>query len=378
MASIDIPFLFARSRAGDIGGRPKLGWSDVPVDIDEADPDDFDLATCETFSSDVSRSTYAGRGAFWMSAILPNLSTVFNSAGIAAETLIDTSQHKNALWWKRMIGEVPAKEVLRPIMDKAGKRMPAISHTAEFRAVFALADVAERDVHFYREWAKENLVACQGKLFKKVHSTSLVISGRSTSGPLSVACETETWIEGATEYGCGEHRGGIHFEWPGEELDNVRYEAREQLGAHPHDLDNLWDMRQLSGRIRDAIGLAALSDRFEVASRTAFDKEIIESISGRQDMSERNVLGMAGMLGRTTQPHSQKPGRKRDVLMALKEAFATLPSDRPADFVDRMADLLYELPTEGEPARAWFVNKALDSWNDRVIAVPQIALTMHR
>ena len=373
MAVFNVPFLCNRTDEG-LDGRPfRPGWVTVPVEIGEAAEGEFSLAVCETFSGYGSRSTYAGRDAFWMSTMLPNLPEIFNAEGVLGEVPFDNDSW-TAIWWSRILGETAIMELMKPRIEATGRKMPGMSKATAIKTAYRIEDISSRDIDYYASWSRENLVAVEGRLLKKVHAPSLYIKGRSLDGPLGNACELCRETEGSGEIGSGAHHGGIHFEWPGEGFDETWAEGVRALGSPAFDLDDLWESRQIQARLKDEISRSEHGHTFTVAGKTSFCPSAIASVDGRQDMAERTVLGIAGMLGRTTMPHAHRPGLKRDVLMALKEAFETVPSHRGPDFAEKAVELLGELPTDGEAARKWFVDKALACWDDRTITVSPIQI----
>jgi hypothetical protein len=357
-------------------GAHRLGWVDLEVEIPEIEAGAFRMAACEGQWSypTILNTTYVADNAFWKAVTdKGDAGDGIDPGDVLRERRFDFSAGR-ALYQARVIARSPLRDRqcswnLPPSQARRiDKGLDTIKHS------FREDEIDERDAEFYRAWASTNLLLCEGRLLQKVNSPGCSIMDSYAPGRAGGPHGLTLRKEAAADYGSGLHGNGVHFEWPQSEMYELQERAVMHLGAETvidrHDAD--FGKR---GRVLEKeLERAGVTEPAVVFGNTAFFPDVISSVSERQTMEERSVLGTVGSIARMSQPHLFRQGRKRDVLFAIREHFNIPPSSRNERFVEVAAELIEELPLEDAPARQFFKEAVLERWNDReIVAAPMAA-----
>jgi len=369
MPHIKLPFLTVSKRGLTRGGRPRFGWSAIEAEVPEAAPEEFRTAICQTLAYNTSMSTYAGRGAFWRSVMYPARPVFSNFEGILQEAVFKPTEKADE--WRHTVSE---SLHTRGILAKAKAAGVPVRRDHDgsptVTAVLGNDDGPEEDRQAFSSWCSANLVLVEGRLMTRVHAPSVCLTWIANHRSLGAYCGVTTRHDYPATYGGQGFWPGLHFELTGDGLSRHLAEAadvlkggnavRSELSHHVH-----WT-RRLEGMLAER----GLSGKRKVFDLAVIDEEVYRSVPDAiEDMGERSLVAMGEALARTTNPSAHRPGPKKDALVEIARLSAVGYGDRDDGFHESLANALASLPTEDEPARAWFIEKVLDMWDRASICV---------
>ncbi|MCV9964990.1 hypothetical protein OIU34_24140 [Pararhizobium sp. BT-229] len=370
MPRLTLPYLSSSLTSRGRTGKLKFGWSDTQVDVKEADPSEFRLAACRVLNGQNSFSVYECRGAFWASAMYPVRGVLFNADGIHGEERFCVESDTDVMWVRSLAQEVLTRRLVARGRKEGNRPGKDVYGCLKINSSLRPGDGHEADRETFAAWAQQNLVMADGRLMKRIHSPSVHVGWSFQGQSMTTTCRP---VRGSYYIRCfGYHKfdPGLHFRLGDPAFAEAWAEAEAMFGvAVPeHELAH---NRFYAHAIRDELAAKGLSDRMALHDNIAFDPSVLAEVGdcGWEDMGQRSAVSIAESIVSTSSPHLHQQGPKREALEELKRLVDIVPEDRPYDFQERLDSALASLPIGGEPARAWFVDRALDQWNDREIAL---------
>ncbi|MCV9964991.1 hypothetical protein OIU34_24145 [Pararhizobium sp. BT-229] len=374
MTTLTLPFLTSSVMTVGKSGKTKFGWAEADVTVRDADPSEFSLAYCRASTKHDSYNIYVHDGMFWANAVEPSRKG-FDLTGVLAEQPMPggTDARQD---WQRMIGAEPFSHRLMARGRSKGSR-PARDWFGEFKTNIRLApgDGHEEDRANFGEWTGENLVLIEGRLLKRIHAPSFVISWEYPSRKLAEDCAPIRDRSYVGSFGKRSFNPGLHFRLGDPAFLSTWSEAAAEFKVSQNFVRESY-AREMLQSLSDALAEHRLSERMTIVDNIAFSLSALADVTetGWEDMGERSVVSIAESIVSTSSPHLHRPGPKRAALEEIKRLVDILHDDRPEDFRELLEDALFSLPTVGEGARRWFIDKALDMWADREISLrPTVA-----
>ncbi|MBY3433495.1 hypothetical protein HFN89_04980 [Rhizobium laguerreae] len=370
MQSLLLPYMTSSLTAVGRTGKLKFGWREAQSNIREADPSDFRIAYGRIINAESSFNIYEFDGLFWSSAFAPVRPMVFNSGGVRLEARYQESETN---WIEFACTDAFRRRLCERARAEGISLGKDSSIYLKFRSRLAPSDGHESDRTAFLTWAAENLVWADGHLMKRVHSPSIIVGLGHSQFSMALNCRPFRGSSYICGFGRHAFEPGLHFRPGDPDFEASWAEAEDRFGIavrqseHAHNRHYVYTMEQ-------AIGSAGFADRLTIHDNVFFDRSVLADVSddGWEDMGERTAVSVVESIVATAAPHFHRPGPKRDALEELKRLVEIIPQDRGKDFQDRLDCALASLPTEGEPARAWFVNKALEQCNAREIALTPV------
>jgi hypothetical protein len=368
MPRMTLPFLTSSLTSTGRTGKLKFGWLDTQVEVNDADPSEFNFAACKVVNGQHSSNVYESRGVFWASALYSVRGVLFNANGIQGEAPY-RAETDDDINWIRVLSQEALFKRLNERAREAGSRVGKdVFGNMKITASLKADDGHECDRQRFSQWAKDNLLMVDGRLMKRVHSPDMHIGWRFQGHSLTLGCSPLRGSFYSRGYGSHNHYPGLHFRLNDSAFEETWAEAKQAFGLPVGEAD-LAHNRYRANAIRDELALRGLLDKMVTKDNVVYDPDVLASVSDDnwEDMGQRSAVSIAESIIATTSPHLHKIGPKRVALQELRRLVEIVPEDRPTDFKDSLESALYSLPTEAEPARRWFVDRALDQWNEREI-----------
>lgn len=330
--------------------------------IRDVDPSAFRHAFTTPVSSEWSRSTYVHNGSFWESATYTVRRVPFNYDGIHGEAVFATNT-KEETGWARMLGSDAVCAGLLARMDNDG--FPFKGNALKIhgvKTVFSERDADASDRDRFVDWAENNLVLTAGRLMKRVHGPSNVLGWAHSDRRLGSYCTPILGTPWCRTFGSTDFEPGLHYRIGDPDLAEAIAEATEVFGRYVKSDEDYADYRFAERKIRSSLAANGMLDRVRFSGRIVYDPEALELASEEAwgSMANRSVIGIARSIVSTSSPHLNHPGPTKSALEKLGRLTRSLAGSAAADFLEDIEKALEELPVAGEPARAWFVGKALE------------------
>jgi hypothetical protein len=361
-----LPYLTSSITSTGRTGKLKFGWREAQVDIPEVLPSDFRIAFGRIINADNSFIRYEFEGRFWSSAIAPVRPMAFNSGGVHWEAPYSDSERG----WL----ELTAAEAFERRLRERGRTEGLAVRKNNFSDLKIRSRLASGDGHESDRSDFLSLGLGEPRMGRRtpaeaVHSPSITIGWGSSQFSITSTCNPLRGSSCICGYGKHDFDPGLHFR-PGDPDFEAAWAEAEELLKTPVRQREFAHNRHYAHAMREALARAGFADRMTIHDNTVFDPLVLADVSheGWEDMGERSSVRVAESIVATSAPNFHRAGPKRDALDGLKRLVDIVPQERPEDFKDLLDAALASLPTEGEPARAWFVDKALAQWSDRKIA----------
>lgn len=368
MSYVSLPFL---TTVSDRNGQPHAAWATSDFKIEEASPDEFSVACVSMLSSEYAYVTYAARGGFYSNAYRP-IEDVFRvTPGIQNEKKYVPSEVRD-LWISNLSETALVPRVGRRLSE-AGKHLHQGRWLNGGRAIPAdRADASDRSA--FQRWCTENLLDVDGTIVHRIHSPSLVLAWNAQQYRLGRACETHITFLPPVAFGSHNFNAGLHFSLLSNglqrDIDDLPNTIRPPVRLSSDD----YRERVLD----DLINLGKFGSATEKHKGTHFCFDSNAFIGRDEDLGERSVISVARAISLTSSPHLHAPGPLRDSLFELRRLFSLPPEERSTVFSEQVAEVLSAMPCKDEEeARRWFIEKALDLWDHRDIALsPEVMRPM--
>lgn len=370
MPRLTLPYLSSSLTSTGRTGKLKFGWLDTQVEVQEADPTEFRLAACRVLNGEHSSSIYECRGAFWASAMYPVRRVLFNAEGIRGEARFGVESDNDVMWVRSLAREVLTRRLVARGREEGNRPRKDAYGCLKVKSLLRPGDGHEADRETFAAWAQQNLIFADGRLMKRIHSPSVHVGWTFQGNSMTTTCKPVRGMFYVRGFGSHEFEPGLHFRLGDPAFDEAWAEAEAMFGAGDryHDLA---EARYRMGEVRRELEARGLLNSMAIHDYGVYDPFVLADVvvEGWEDMGQRSAVSIAESIVATSSPHLHQPGPKRDALEELRGLVDIVPEDRPIDFQDRLDRSLSSLPMERDPARAWFANKALEQWNERVIAL---------
>ncbi|MCZ7861202.1 hypothetical protein O9X98_07250 [Agrobacterium salinitolerans] len=370
MAKMVLPYLTSSLSSLGRTGKIKFGWLETQVEVKDADSSEFSFAACKVINGQNSSNIYESRGMFWASALYCVRGVLFNADGIRGEAPYRTETADDINWIRVLAQEVLCRR-LNERARAAGSRVGKdVFGNMRITASLKEGDGHESDRALFAQWAEDNLLMVDGRLMKRVHSPDMHIGWRFHGNSLNSACVPVRGSFYSRGYGSHNFYPGLHFRL-GDPAFEESWAAAEQAFGVPIGQADMAHNRFYVHAISDELQKHGIRDRMVIHDNVVYDPSVLASVSdgGWEDMGQRSAISIAESIAATTSPHLHQDGPKRAALEELKRLVRIVPENRPDDFKDLLDAALSSLPTAGKSALAWFIDQALDQWNDREIAL---------
>lgn len=370
MTKMVLPYLTSSLSSLGRTGKIKFGWLDTQVEVKEADPSEFKFAACKVINALHSSNVYECRGVFWASALYCVRSVLFNADGIRGEAPYRAETNDDITWLKVIAQEVLSRMLNERARDSGSKVGKDVFGNMKITASLKDGDGHESDRARFNQWAEDNLLMVDGRLMKRVHSPDMRIGWRFPGNSVTSGCTPVRDSFYSRGYGSHNFYPGLHFRLGDPAFEEAWAEAEKVFGV-PIGQADLAHNRFYVRAIREELQRHGLQDKM-VHDNVVYDPAVLASVSegGWEDMGERSAVSIGEAIAATTSPHLHRNGAKREALEQIKHLVQINSENRPDDFKDLLDSALSRLPPEGAPDRAWFIDKALEQWNDREIALP--------
>ncbi|MDW9481387.1 hypothetical protein GOB57_22325 [Sinorhizobium meliloti] len=370
MPRMTLPFLTSSLASTGRTGKLKFGWAESQVDVEEADPSEFSLAACRVINAGHSTSIYENRGVFWASALYPVRGVLYNASGITGEAPFSAETTEDIRWIRVLAQEVLSRRLGERAKVEGTRLGKDGSGNIKITSPLKPGDGHESDRDVFSRWAADNLIMTGGRLMKRVHSPGVHIGWSFQNHSMTSQCTPIREAFYVRGYGKHEFDPGLYFRLGDPAFEDVWAETEEAFGLPTHQADHAHN-RHYVRAIREELAANGVSDKMLVHDNVVYDPSVLATVSkdGWEDMAQRSAVSIAESIVATSSPHLHQPGSKRTALEELKRLVEIVPDNRPDDFQEALERALAALPTAGEQARAWFVNKALERWSDREISV---------
>lgn len=365
-----LPYLTSSLNSTGRTGKIKFGWSETQVEVKEADPSEFRFAACKVINGQNSSNIYESRGVFWASALYCVRGVLFNADGIRGEASYRTETDDDINWIRVLAQEVLSRRLNERARDAGSRVSKDVFGNMKITASLKAGDGHESDRALFARWAEDNLLMVDGRLMKRVHSPDMHIGWRFQGNSLTSGCAPVRGSFYSRGYGSHNYYPGLHFRLGDPAFEEAWAEAEQTFDVQTRQAD-LPRNRFYAHAISDELKARGLRDRMVIHDNVVYDPAVLASVSddGWEDMGERSAVSIAESIAATTSPHLHQNGPKRASLEELKRLVRIVPENRPDDFKDSLDQALSSLPTASEPARAWFIDRALEQWADREITV---------
>lgn len=370
MPRLTLPYLSSSLTSTGRTGKLKFGWSETLVEVREADPSEFRLAACRVLNGEHSSSIYECRGSFWASAMYPVRGVLFNAEGIRGEARFGVESENDLMWARSLAQEVLTRRLVARGREEGNRPRKDVYGCITVKSLLRPGDGHETDRETFAAWAQQNLILADGRLMKKIHSPSVRIGWTFQSNSMTTTCTPVRGMFYVRGFGSHEFEPGLHFRLGDPAFDEAWSEAEAMFGAGDryHDLA---EARYRMREVRNELEARGLLNSMAIHDNGVYDPSVLADVGadGWEDMGQRSAVSIAESIAATSSPHLHQAGPKRDALEELKRLVDIVPEDRPYDFQERLDRALASLPVGGERARAWFVEKALEQWSDREVAL---------
>lgn len=378
MPRLTLPYLSSSLTSLGRTGKLKFGWSETQVDVEEADPSEFRLAACRVLNGEHSSSIYEWRGAFWANSMYPVRNVLFNAEGIHGETRFRVESDNDVMWTRSLAQEVLTRRLLARGREEGNRPRKDVYGCLQVRSLLRPGDGHDADRETFAAWAQQNLILADGRLMKKIHSPSVRVGWTFQSNSLTTSCTPVRGTFYVRGFGSHEFEPGLHFRLGDPAFDEAWAEAEAMFGAgnRYHDLA---EARHRTRAVRNELEAQGLLDRMTIHDSVVYDPLVLADVGadGWEDMGQRSAVTIAESIAATSSPHLHQTGPKREALEELKRLVNIVTEDRPYDFQERLDRALASASDEREPARGWFVNRALEQWADREISLrPTVAFRL--
>jgi hypothetical protein len=369
MVTLTLPFLTSSLTSPERAGRLRFGWSATQVSIKEAQPSDFRLAVCEILTYTHCQSFYEHAGTFWGSAMGHVRPLIYNSIGMRAEAPFSTSEKSDIAELRLLSEPLNSRLKVRAKNYGGGITLDGWENIKTKESLYP-GDGHEEDLLQFVDWCADNLRMVDGRLMKRVHAPSIVLSWSTDSRKLRGACSPFRFAEYMRTYGKHRFHNGLHFRIGDEAIEEVWREMSETFGPGILMSAGYTNAKAISMAVAEmkAKGLGKMT---AIQDMAIFDPAVLEDIDEDKgdDMAERSALLVAEAIVADKARHLPGEGPGRDAFEALKQLVSIIPEFRPADFHEQLGKSLTLLSPEGLAARDWVVGKAIDMWTDREISL---------
>jgi hypothetical protein len=367
MKTLVLPYLTSSTTSTSRTGKIKFGWREEQVSIQEADPSDFRIAYSKTIIENISFSIYEYCGQFWSNTIKPFHPMAFNSGGVRWEAPYEESERG---WLELACSEAFIRRLSKRALAEGVVFRKTNYVDQKTRTTLASGDGPESDRAEFLEWASDNFLWADGHLMRRIHSPSVAVGWAGSHISLTSACIPLKSMCSMLGFGKHTFDPGIHFRLGDLQVESALAEANAKFSSG-YPTNELAQTLRNSQALRETLARSGMTDRFVVQGSSIFDPSVLSRIPDEdwEDMAERSAVSIAESIVATSAPHFHRDGPKRQSLEQLKRLVDIVPQDRTDHFLDQLESALSSLPTEGEPARAWFVDMALSQLADRSISL---------